>query len=185
MFRGRHPCVFLDRDGTLIVEKHYLRDPAGVEPLPGTTAALRRLRDLGYRLVVVTNQSGVGRGYFRQEEVDAVHARLEALLASEGVRLDGVYCCPHRPEDHCGCRKPGTGLVERACRDLDLDPVVSAMVGDKACDIELGSRCGMATVLVQTGDGATETCTPDVTVADLTAAAAWLATRVRQGTPTR
>lgn len=160
-----------------MVEKHYLGDPAGVELLPGAAVGLRELRRLGYRLVLVTNQSGVGRGYFTEADVAAVHARLEALLAAEGARLDGVYCCPHRPEEGCTCRKPATGLVDRACAELGLDPHRSVMIGDKACDIELGSRCGMVTILVQTGYGATETCTRDATVADLAAAAAWLAAR--------
>ena len=181
--RGSQRCVFLDRDGTVIAEKHYLRDPAGVELLPGAAAGLRRLRDLGYRLVILTNQSGVGRGYFRQEDVDAVHARLGALLADEGVRLDGIYCCPHRPKDRCACRKPATGLVERACAELGLDPRTSIMIGDKASDIELGARCGMKTILVQTGYGAGETCAPDAVAADLAAAAAWLATRTESTSP--
>jgi len=172
---GSRRGVFLDRDGTVIAEKHYLGDPAGVSILPGATAGLRRLRDLGYRLVILTNQSGVGRGYFRQEDVDAVHARLGALLADEGVRLDGIYFCPHRPEDHCACRKPNPGLVHSACRDLDLDCNSSIMIGDKASDIELGRRCGMRTVLVATGHEATETCRADVVVGNLEEAAAWIA----------
>lgn len=171
-----HPrCAFLDRDGTIIVERHYLHDPAAVVLLPGAVDGLRALQELGFRLVVVTNQSGVGRGYFTQADVDAVHARLEALLATAGVRLDGIYCCPHRPEEGCACRKPATGLVDRACAELGLDPRTSVMIGDKASDIELGARCGMATILVRTGYGAGEVCTPDAAVADLAAAAAWLA----------
>lgn len=179
-----HPCVFLDRDGTVIAEKHYLGDPAGVELLPGAVVGLRELCRLGFRLVLVTNQSGIGRGHFRQEDADAVHARLGALLADAGIRLDGIYCCPHRPEERCACRKPATGLVERACADLGLDLGASVMIGDKACDIELGARCGMVTILVQTGYGATEACRPDVVAADLAAAAAWLAARVpREDSP--
>jgi histidinol-phosphate phosphatase family protein len=173
--RGAHPCAFLDRDGTVIAEKHYLCDPAGVELLPGAAAGLRHLRELGYRLVLVTNQSGIGRGYFTQADVDAVHARLGTLLAAEAVSLDGIYVCPHRPEDHCACRKPATGLVERACADLDLDPAASVVIGDKACDIDLGHRCRMTTILVRTGYGATETCQAHAVAANLTAAAAWVA----------
>jgi D-glycero-D-manno-heptose 1,7-bisphosphate phosphatase len=179
MFHGRHPCVFLDRDGTIIVEKNYLADPAQVELLPGAAAGLRSLRRQGYRLVVVTNQSGVGRGYFLQEDVDAVHARLAALLAAEQVTLDGVYCCPHRPEDGCVCRKPAPGLVERACAELDLNPEASVVIGDRALDMELGRNCGMTTILVRTGYGATEVCAAAAVVADLAAAAAWLAARQR------
>jgi histidinol-phosphate phosphatase family protein len=177
LLRRAHPCVFLDRDGTVIVEKNYLSDPADVELLAGATVGLRRLRDLGFRLVLVTNQSGVGRGYFSLEDVAAVHARLALLLAEEGITLDGFYCCPHRPEDGCSCRKPATGMVDRACAELDLDPRASVMIGDKACDVELGVRCGLATILVQTGYGASQTCAADAVVADLAAAAAWLASQ--------
>jgi histidinol-phosphate phosphatase family protein len=171
----RERCAFLDRDGTLIVEKHYLRDPGAVELLPRAADGLRELRGLGFRLVLVTNQSGVGRGYFGVADVEAVHSRLEALLAAAGVRLDGIYWCPHRPEEGCACRKPAPGLVERACADLALDPTRSVMIGDKACDIEMGRRCGMTTILVRTGHGVREVCCPDTVVDDLSAAAAWLA----------
>ncbi|NLF19240.1 MAG: HAD family hydrolase [Lentisphaerae bacterium] len=173
------PCAFLDRDDTLIADRHYLSDPDGVELLPGAAAGLAALRRLGYRLVVVTNQSGVGRGYFTLEDVEAVHRRLTELLAAAGVSLDGIYLCPHVPEDRCDCRKPATGMVERACADLGLDPRRSAMIGDKASDVELARRCGMAAILIETSPGAEPDCRPDARVADLTAAAAWLAAHPR------
>lgn len=173
----RHACAFLDRDGTLIAERHYLSDPAGVELLPRTVDGLRQLRAAGFRLVLVTNQSGVGRGYFTAADVEAVHARLRALLAEAGVELDGIYWCPHGPEDGCACRKPATGLVERACADLGLDPAASVMIGDQAGDVELGRRCGMTAILVRTGYGARGTCVPAAEVDDLAAAAAWVTQR--------
>lgn len=146
--------VLLDRDGTLIAERHYLADPQGVELLPGVTAGLRQLRQLGLGLVVITNQSGVGRGYFNMKQVERVHQRLGKLLEAEEVLLDGIYCCPHVPEEGCHCRKPAPGLVEQAVQELGFDSHESFVIGDKVCDIELGQRVGATTFLVRTGYGA-------------------------------
>jgi histidinol-phosphate phosphatase family protein len=147
-------AVFLDRDGTLIAERHYLHDPAGVELLPGVAEALRRMQRLGLRLVLVTNQSGVGRGYFGRDAVERVHGRLLELLEDEGVHLDAIYLCPHTPEEACACRKPGPGLIERAVADLGVDPSQSFIIGDKACDVDLGLVVNATTFLVTTGHGA-------------------------------
>jgi D-glycero-D-manno-heptose 1,7-bisphosphate phosphatase len=151
---NRRRFVALDRDGTLIAERHYLAEPGQVELIPGAAAGLRRLAGLGLGLVVVTNQSGVGRGYFDLPQLDLVHRRLGQLLAEEGVRLDGIYVCPHTPEDDCTCRKPRPGLLERAATELGFHPRDGFMVGDKACDIEVGRRVGATTFLVRTGYGA-------------------------------
>jgi len=151
--RGR-AAVFLDRDGTVIAEKHYLHDPAGVELLPGAVEGLRHMQALGLRLVLVTNQSGVGRGYYARADVERVHGRLLELLEAAGVRLDALYTCPHAPDEHCHCRKPAPGLVERACRDMGLDPARCFVVGDKPCDIDLGLIVNATTFLVTTGYGA-------------------------------
>lgn len=140
--------ALLDRDGTLIVERHYLADPREVELLPGVAAGLRQLRQLGLGLVVITNQSGVGRGYYTLEQVEQVHRRLGQLLAAEGVGLDGIYLCPHTPETGCECRKPRPGLVEKAARELDFDPQQCFVAGDRSCDVELGRRIGATTFLV-------------------------------------
>jgi D-glycero-D-manno-heptose 1,7-bisphosphate phosphatase len=145
--------VVLDRDGTIIVERHYLSDPDAVELLPGVAKALRRLADLGLGLVVVTNQSGIGRGLFDQERLNLIHQRLGAILETARVHLDGIYVCPHRPEDHCSCRKPKTGLLELAAQELVFDPAACFVIGDKASDIELGGQLGATTVLVRTGYG--------------------------------
>jgi histidinol-phosphate phosphatase family protein len=148
---GGRRFALLDRDGTLIAERHYLADPREIELLPGVATGLRRLRQLGLGLAVITNQSGVGRGYFTAEQVGQVHRRLGELLEGEGVRLDGFYFCPHAPEVGCLCRKPATGLVERAACELGFVPRQCLVVGDRSCDIELGRRIGATTFLVRSG----------------------------------
>jgi D-glycero-D-manno-heptose 1,7-bisphosphate phosphatase len=145
--------VALDRDGTIIAEREYLSHPGQVELLPGAAAGLRAMRNLGLRLVIVTNQSGVGRGYFDVVQLEAVHFRLKELLAIEGVSLDGIYYCPHTPEDKCNCRKPRPGMLLQASKDLGFEPSQAVVIGDKALDIELGQNLGANTVLVRTGYG--------------------------------
>jgi D-glycero-D-manno-heptose 1,7-bisphosphate phosphatase len=137
-------AAFLDRDGTIIYDRGYLSDPEGVELLPGAVEFLQRLRDAGLLLVIISNQSAVGRGMCTTDDVDAVNARLAEVLAPEGIRFDGVYYCPHAPDDGCACRKPLPGLLEQAARDLDIDVARSAMVGDSPRDAEAGRRAGCA-----------------------------------------
>lgn len=172
------PVVLLDRDGTIIAERHYLADPDGVELLPQAAAGLRQMQEAGCRLLVITNQSGVGRGYFTAQDMQAVHRRMQDLLAAEGVRLEGIYACPHTPGEGCACRKPRTGLVEQAVRDFKFDRARACMIGDKACDIDLGCAAGCRTLLVRTGYGreceAEGACHPDAVVDDLREAAAWI-----------
>lgn len=150
---NRRRFVVLDRDGTLIVERNYLADPNQVALLPGAVAALQRFRDMGLGLVVVTNQSGVGRGLFTLEQMQRVHERMVELLQAEGVTLDGIYFCPHTPETGCACRKPNSGLIHQAVQELGFTPVDSFVIGDKPCDIELGKAIGATTLLVRTGYG--------------------------------
>lgn len=178
------PAAFLDRDGTLVVERGYLSDPEGLEILPGVPRALRLLRDGGYALVVVSNQSGIGRGMFTVDRVHEIMAGLRVLLRGRGLELDGIYFCPHRPDEGCACRKPGTALMERACAELNLEPRASAMIGDKLLDVETGQRCGARGLLVRTGYGRDEEKriasvpkAPDAVVDDLAAAAEWMITR--------
>jgi histidinol-phosphate phosphatase family protein len=147
-------AVFLDRDGTVIAERHYLHDPAGVELLPGAAEGMRHMQALGLRLVLVTNQSGVGRGYYGRDAVERVHGRLLELLEHEGVDLDAIYLCPHAPDEACSCRKPMPGLIQRAVADLGVDPARSFVIGDKACDVDLGLVVNATTFLVTTGLGA-------------------------------
>lgn len=145
--------VLIDRDGTLNVEKHYLSDPDQLELIPGTGRALRQLREQGFGLAVITNQSGIARGYFDMERLGEIHTRLRELLAAEGVTLDGVYLCPHGPDDDCACRKPLPGMIQQAMAEHGFDPTQAIVIGDKEVDVELGQAVGAATFLVRTGHG--------------------------------
>ncbi len=169
------PWVLIDRDGTLIVERHYLCDPDKVELIAGAGPALRRLRLLGCGLAVVTNQSGVGRGMFTLAQMQAVHRRMEELLAAEGASLDAIFYCPHAPEVDCACRKPRVGMAQQAAERFNIELHSAFVVGDKDVDIELGKNCGATSLLVRTGYGAKHEVLPglaaDYVVDDLPAAA--------------
>ena len=175
--------VVLDRDGTIIVEEVYLSDPARVALCSNAGEGLRRMSDLGYGLVVVSNQSGVGRGYYDEAAVGRVNDRMNELLATFGVKLDGIYYCPHLPDAGCECRKPRTGMLLKAAADLHFDPRTCVVIGDKVCDIELGRAVGAATILVQTGYGAqlsdSERRIAGYNVDDLLAAAGVIEQRVK------
>ena len=167
--------VVLDRDGTLVEERNYLSDPDELVLLPGAAGALRSLARAGLGLVVVTNQSAVGRGYFDRARLEEIHGRLKEMLAAEGASLDGIYSCPHVPEERCACRKPETALLETAAREHGFEASGSFVVGDQACDVELGKRVGATTILVRTGYGAevarASAPAPDHVAADLAEAA--------------
>ena len=164
--------VLIDRDGTINVEKHYLSDPDQVELYPGVAAAIRRLNQLDMGVAVITNQSGVARGYFDLARLEQIHTRLYALLESEGAAIDGIYICPHGPDDECDCRKPLPGMVDQAVADHHFDPARAFMIGDKEVDVELGQAVGAETFLVRTGHGAkfVEGTKADHVVDDLAAA---------------
>ncbi len=178
----------LDRDGTLIEERPYLADPAQVRLIPGTAAGLRALRDAGLRLAVVTNQSGVGRGFFGLEAVSRVNERMLSLLADEGATVDEIFVCPHRPDQSCACRKPGTLMLEMAARRFGAPPSQGFVVGDKLCDIEMGRRAGATTFLVRTGWGqetaAQPQARPHYLAADLLDAAQVMLARREVAQPT-
>ncbi|HET6575369.1 MAG TPA: HAD family hydrolase [Fimbriiglobus sp.] len=154
-------AVFLDRDGTLIEEANYLSRVEQVRLIPGAAEAVRRVNAVGARVVVVTNQAGVARGYYPEDRVAAVHAHLSAVLGEQGARVDAYYYCPHHATEgigafriECDCRKPKPGMLRAAARDLGLDLSRSWMIGDKVCDLEAGAAAGCRTVLVRTGYGA-------------------------------
>lgn len=146
--------IVLDRDGTLIEERHYLSDPDLVALIPGVGAPMRRLSELGCRFYLASNQSGIGRGLFSAEAFRRVHARLEELLLAQGIRLAGAAHCPHAPEDSCQCRKPRAGLWNELAARFGLSAHKTVMIGDKIADIRFGHAIGCAeTVLVLTGHG--------------------------------
>jgi heptosyltransferase II len=140
--------VFLDRDGTLNYDPGYLKIAADLKLLAGVGPALARLKKAGAKLVVVTNQSGVGRGLMTLKDLEAVHARLQGLLEQEDAALDAIYFCPHHPDDGCHCRKPNVGMVERAVSELQLDLQRSYLIGDHARDIQLAHRVGAKAILL-------------------------------------
>jgi D-glycero-D-manno-heptose 1,7-bisphosphate phosphatase len=168
--------IVLDRDGTIIEEREYLSQPEQVTLIPDAGAAMRELQQMGFGLVVITNQSGVGRGIFDQAQLERVHERLRELLEVEGVHLDGLYVCPHKPEDDCACRKPRLALLQKAAGELGFNLANCIVIGDKACDIEMGRTAGALTFLVRTGYGAqVETeAAADFVVDDLATATASL-----------
>jgi D-glycero-D-manno-heptose 1,7-bisphosphate phosphatase len=145
--------VLLDRDGTIIVERNYLADPDGVELLPGAARGLREIQHLGLGLAVITNQSAIGRGFIDETRLEQIHERVRRLLEQEKVFLDGIFFCPHLPEDDCDCRKPGTALLSIAEKELGFDARDCFVIGDKDCDIAMGQRAGATTFLVRTGYG--------------------------------
>lgn len=168
--------VFLDRDGTICPDLPYLDEPDRLELFPGVAKAIRRLRGAGFKVVVVTNQSGVGRGYFTLDDLAAVHTKLRNLLKEAGADYDALYYCPHAPDDGCDCRKPSTGMIDRAVDDLSISLNGSYIVGDDSVDIELGRNAGLKSILVLTGHG--RDCQPlvtsDVVVENLENAAEWI-----------
>lgn len=151
--RAPGPTAFLDRDGVLNHNRAgvYVTEPAGLKIYAAVPAALRLLAKKGYRLVVVTNQSGVARGYMTLAKAKAINRRLAALLKAAGARVDAVYFCPHGPAEGCRCRKPAPGLIEEANRECPADMAGSFVAGDKRSDLELGRKAGLRSFLVRTG----------------------------------
>lgn len=157
------PAVFLDRDGTINVERDYLADPAELELIPGAAQAIRELAAAGYAVIVVTNQSGVARGMLTEERLAEITARLDELLAAEGAEVSATYYCPHHPDYGgaryqrvCACRKPGAGMLEQAAREHGLDLERSWIVGDALRDLEAGAAVGARGILVATGKGSVQ-----------------------------
>jgi D-glycero-D-manno-heptose 1,7-bisphosphate phosphatase len=188
-------AVFLDRDGTVAEEVGYVNHASRLRLLPGSAAAVRRIREAGLLSVVVTNQSGVARDYFTESIVHQTHERLFALLAAEGASVDAVYYCPHHPREgiapyrqDCDCRKPLPGMLRRAARDLGIDLARSYMVGDGVVDVGAGRAAGTATILVLTGYGRGHfehrrhlwTVQPDHVAEDLGAAVDWILEKERE-----
>ncbi len=189
-------CVFLDRDGVINEEVEYLHDPDRVVLVAGAAEAIAALGAAGLAVVVVTNQAGIARGMYTERELAAVTARIDELLGRAGARLDATYFCPHHPEAGlgeyriaCRCRKPAPGMLERAAAELGLELARSAIVGDKATDLEAGRAAGCAAILVRSGYGAREEARlagagaagADAVFDSLAAAVPWLVARLGAG----
>lgn len=144
-------AVFLDRDGTVVEDVSYCRRPEQLRLLPRVAEAVALLNEAGVLVVVVTNQSGIARGYFDVEALEAIHGTMRRELAKGGARIDALYYCPHHPDEECTCRKPRTGLLLRAAKEMGLDLGHSFMVGDRELDVIAGQSVGCRTVFVETG----------------------------------
>jgi len=180
---GKHAAVFLDRDGTINEEVSYLSRMEQLKLFPQTPEAIRLVNAAGMKVVVVTNQSGIARGYFTEEFVRSVHDRINELLRAGGARIDAFYVCPHHPvygngiyKQDCECRKPRPGLLLKAAAELDIDLSRSYMVGDMLKDIEAGKKVGARGVLVRTGYGANivRTDMPAFIAEDVLEAVQWI-----------
>lgn len=182
MASGLHRAVFMDRDGTINREVGYVDHLEKFELLSGAAEAIRRLNARGFKTVVVTNQSGVARGYFSEDFVRELHRELAVQLARHGAHLDGIYYCPHSPGAGCDCRKPVPGMLLKAAAELDIDLGRSYVVGDKQVDVELAHRVGASGILVLTGyagqepgrDPAQPPVQPDFVAQDLLGAVDWV-----------
>jgi D-glycero-D-manno-heptose 1,7-bisphosphate phosphatase len=180
--RALRPAVFLDRDGTIAEEVGYLNHTSRFRVFPFVAEAIRRLNEAGFPVVVVSNQSGVGRGYFPESLVQTVNELMKAQLAASGARIDAIYYCPHTSADNCDCRKPKAGMLERAAREHSLDLPRSFVVGDRYGDIELARHARARGILVRTGYGEGELAwhsakwpsQPDFVAEDLSNAADWI-----------
>lgn len=185
----RKPAVFLDRDGTINEQMGYINHICRFQLLPGAAQAIKKLNDAHIPVVVVSNQSGLARGYFPEELLVAVHEKMHKLLAEEGAVVDAIYYCPHHPEakearfrEACDCRKPKPGLILQASEELGLDPEKSFVVGDRWSDIKTAANCGATSILVRTGYGRgdeqyigpQQKIQPDFKADDLSGAVEWI-----------
>lgn len=169
-------AIFLDRDGTMAIDVPYCSRPEDFELFPNTARAIKLLNEHDYKVIVITNQSGVARGYFTEDTLGRIHQKMLGKLAEEGARIDGIYYCPHHPNDNCECRKPKPKMVMQAVSEHDIDLKQSFMVGDKPLDIQLGKNVGCRTVLIpaNTGETEVEPGSPDYTASDLLQAVLWI-----------
>ena len=155
----KQPAVFLDRDGTVCEEVGYLREVKDLQLIPGSAQAIRKIRQAGWKVVIISNQSGVARGYLTEETVQTIHAALQEMLQKEEAEIDGIYYCPHHPKGNppynmqCDCRKPKAGMLKQATKDLDLDLNRSIVIGDKLSDVQTAQRLNIPGILVLTGFG--------------------------------
>lgn len=180
-------AVFMDRDGTLIESVPYLDNPSKLVLYPETYEAFSILKLKGYKLIIVTNQSGVGRGFFSLDKLKEIHETMLQKFDSKSIQIDGIYFCPHIPEDKCNCRKPEIGMLEKASLDLSINPMNSYMIGDRLLDIQAGQSFGCVSILVETGYGKSESIQikdkkiiPDKTTTNIQTAAQWIVDNEKQ-----
>jgi D-glycero-D-manno-heptose 1,7-bisphosphate phosphatase len=159
----KSPALFLDRDGTINEEVDFLTNPDHLHLISGVSAALREAKSMGFKLFVITNQSGIARGFLTEEHLRDIHTALNERLTADGSALDRIYYCPHHPElgvepyrISCDCRKPKPGMIEQAIREYDIDPSRSFVVGDRMIDMQAGNAAGIPSIMVLTGYGADE-----------------------------
>ena len=167
-------AIFLDRDGTINIDKNYVHKTEDWEFLPHAIEGLQVLSLKGYKLVIITNQSGIGRGYYTRYDMEKLHNYVISLLKEKNIDIAGIYYCPHIPSDNCSCRKPETELLKKAATDLNINIAESYFIGDKTCDIKMGRDGGCKTIMVQTGKGGKDgeyEVVPDFIVSDLYEAA--------------
>ncbi len=174
-------AVFIDRDGTINKESGYIDRPDMIDLIPGSAEAIKIINKMGLNAVVVTNQSGIGRSYFKEESLWKVHRRLKELLMEEGAYIDAIYYCPHHPDEGCECRKPMPGLLKRAALEIDIDLCSSYVIGDKISDLILAQNVGAKGILVKTGYGleaiedmSEKEVSPDLVAEDLLSAVRWI-----------
>jgi len=146
-------AVFLDRDGVINVDKNYVYKIEDLEFIPGSVVALKKLKQKGYLLIIITSQSGIGRGYYTEKDYLKFRKEFHERLTKLGVKIEEEYYCPHSPKDECKCRKPNTELIEKAIKKYDVDISKSYFVGDKTSDVLAGKNAGLKTILVKTGKG--------------------------------
>lgn len=164
-------AVFLDRDGTIAEDVGYCCSPDDFKLFPGTVKAIRMLNKNDFKVILITNQSGIGRGYFTEETLTRIHDKMMEDFARLKVHVDDIYYCPHHPDDNCDCRKPKPKLVLQAAREHDIDLKRSFVIGDQMKDVELGKAVGCKTILIQAQPPRNESVTPDAVVPDLLEAA--------------
>jgi len=175
-----YKAIFLDRDGTINRDIHYCREVEQFKLLPAVPEAINLLNHHGFKIIIITNQSAIARGYLTHEELAQIHNRMTDILAESGVTINGIYYCPHHPDDKCSCRKPGTALFEQAVKEHDINIRDSYMIGDMVTDIKAGINAGCRTVLL--ADGSTTSAEnlqdmsikPDFIAENLLEAATWI-----------
>jgi D-glycero-D-manno-heptose 1,7-bisphosphate phosphatase len=173
MVAEQRRAVFLDRDGTINVEKHYLHKIEDFEFIPGARQAIKRLKDAGFKVIVVSNQAGIARGYFDEQAVKMLHHHIQTELVAYGTSIDAFYFCPHHPTEGikdykvvCDCRKGSPGMLFQAAEEHNIDLPNSFMVGDKLADVEAGERAGCQTVMVLTGYGEVDSLKPEASLVE-------------------